>query len=100
MDEETALPPPANQLISVLSDSCKTDSCWSSWSVFDRPEHLDELAKALLEKGIRENRLKRQLFANGFLDTIKARWRQFPQNIPDKDKPVDNPESPVVSNDI
>ncbi|KAF7260202.1 hypothetical protein EG68_03654 [Paragonimus skrjabini miyazakii] len=99
MDEETALPPPANQLISLLSDSHKSDHCWSSWSVFDRPEHLDELAKALLEKGIRENRLKRQLFANGFLDAIKARWRQFPQTLPEKDKPIDNLESSIVPND-
>ncbi|TPP61401.1 putative Zinc finger protein [Fasciola gigantica] len=75
---ESVLPSPAHMTDGL--DNPTVHQAWSSWRVYNRPEQLDELAAALLDRGIRESSLKRQLFADGFLDAIKTKWRKFLSN--------------------
>uniref|UniRef100_A0A5K3EW47 Bromodomain adjacent to zinc finger domain protein 1A n=2 Tax=Mesocestoides corti TaxID=53468 RepID=A0A5K3EW47_MESCO len=43
----------------------------SRWFVFDRPDQLDALANALVERGVRESHLKKNLVQVGLLDNMK-----------------------------
>lgn len=43
----------------------------SKWFVLDQAEELDALANALVEKGVRESQLKRNLVQSGLLESLK-----------------------------
>ncbi|EUB59408.1 Tyrosine-protein kinase BAZ1B [Echinococcus granulosus] len=43
----------------------------SQWYVFDRPDELDALANALVERGARESQLRKNLVQSGLLDSVK-----------------------------
>lgn len=43
----------------------------SNWFVFDQPEELDNLADALVERGIRESQLRKNLVQSGLLGNLK-----------------------------
>ncbi|CAL8090834.1 unnamed protein product [Calicophoron daubneyi] len=74
-EEETALPLAAHADLSGEDCTVSTvPSSWSTWCVYDRPEQLDQLVAALLERGIRESALKRHLLADGLINSMKARW--------------------------
>ncbi|CAH8561749.1 unnamed protein product [Heterobilharzia americana] len=51
---------------------------WSSWYFYDHPQQLDELSSSLLTSGIRESQLKNQLLTDGFLESLKKRWKCTP----------------------
>ncbi|TGZ68700.1 hypothetical protein CRM22_004119 [Opisthorchis felineus] len=75
-ERETTVPAPAHLVTPYSPDSISVGSSWSSWSVYDKPEQLDELASALFERGIRESRLKRHLCTDSLLDSIKSHWKK------------------------
>ncbi|CAH8477525.1 unnamed protein product [Dicrocoelium dendriticum] len=89
-DEETTIPPVAHTNASCAETDRWSAACWSSWAVYDRPEQLDALLKALLDRGIRESRLKRQLLTDGLIQAIKSRWSKFPSDGAQLSPPVNH----------
>ncbi|CAH8503608.1 unnamed protein product [Schistosoma turkestanicum] len=93
VDDET-IPQPAHT--SVKNDTLNSrtiSSSWSNWYFYDRPEQLDELLNSLLPSGIRESHLKSQLLADGFLESLRKRWKNSLSNelVIKADSTNDNP---------
>ncbi|CAH8553287.1 unnamed protein product [Schistosoma curassoni] len=75
LSDET-IPQPAHDFVkNGTLNSGTISSSWSNWYFYDRPEQLDELLNSLLTRGVRESHLKSQLLADGFLESLKKRWR-------------------------
>ncbi|KAH8876795.1 Tyrosine-protein kinase BAZ1B [Schistosoma japonicum] len=76
-----SLPQPAHTSVKNDKLSIRTISnSWSNWYFYDRPDQLDELLNSLLTRGIRESHLKSQLLADGFLESLKKRWKNSLSN--------------------
>ncbi|XP_018646310.1 zinc finger protein, putative [Schistosoma mansoni] len=75
LSDET-IPQPAHTFVKNDTLNGNTiSSSWSNWYFYDRPEQLDELLNSLLTRGVRESHLKSQLLADGFLESLKKRWK-------------------------
>ncbi|CAI2727957.1 unnamed protein product [Schistosoma spindalis] len=75
LSDET-IPQPAHDFVkNDTLDSGTISRSWSNWYFYDRPEQLDELLNSLLTCGVRESHLKSQLLADGFLESLKKRWK-------------------------
>ncbi|CAH8556542.1 unnamed protein product [Schistosoma bovis] len=73
---DESIPQPAHEFVkNGTLNSGTISSSWSNWYFYDRPEQLDELLNSLLTRGVRESHLKSQLLADGFLESLKKRWR-------------------------
>ncbi|CAH8850715.1 unnamed protein product [Trichobilharzia szidati] len=80
--DDEAIPEPAH--LCVHNDQLKNEtllcSSWSSWYFYDRPEQLDALSNSLLSNGVRECQLKNKLLTDGFLESLKQRWKSAPSS--------------------